>query len=573
MPNAARLSRRRSGRPSAVPWSRSSPAARRVSRVHPKLSWRVAGRPQTMPHPGAITAQQAFAVPRPPPDVVPKGKDNPVVLAMDEQAVELSTWAAGTWASGWFDGPLFMGYPALSLLAVLPEYRRMAKVLATECTRKWIKLGAADSKNKKKLDRVTALEAEMKRLDVRGAMRRLIELDAFFGRAHLFVDVGTDPDNRDELVKSIGNGRNGASKAKFAGERNFLRGVKPIEPVWCYPSRYNATNPLKDDWYAPQTWFVQGQEIHVSRLLRFVGREVPDLLKPAYMFGGVSLSQLMKPYVDRWITVVQSVVDILVSFSTSGIKTNLETLLKPSGGDMGLPERAELFANTRTNRGLMLIDKESEDFFQFNVPLSELEALLSKFQELLCSISGEPVVKLLGIQPAGLNASSEGELTSWFDWCEAFREKFCAPHLTTIIDFAQLSSIRRGRPGHHLVLRIPPGPRSPRGNRAPEGPSRDRRCVHRIRGVRSHGDPPGPAGRSRESVFRLGRDYAGAGRRSRGLGYGRSCDGLGIPRLGSANYPGARRGRADRSPRGRQDRCASGSDRAGRPQDRPAGQT
>ena len=45
--------------------------------------------PQTMPHPGAITAQQAFAVPRPPPDVVPKGKDNPVVLAMDEQAVEL----------------------------------------------------------------------------------------------------------------------------------------------------------------------------------------------------------------------------------------------------------------------------------------------------------------------------------------------------------------------------------------------------------------------------------------------------------------------------------------------------
>lgn len=35
--------------------------------------------------------------------------------------------------------------------------------------------------------------------------------------------------------------------------------------------------------------------------------------------------------------------------------------------------------------------------------------------------------------------SSEGEITSWLDWVEAFREKFCAEHLTTIIDFAQLS--------------------------------------------------------------------------------------------------------------------------------------
>ena len=40
------------------------------------------------------------------------------------------------------------------------------------------------------------------------------------------------------------------------------------------------------DWYKPSSWFVQGTEVHSTRLMTFIGREVPDLLKPAYSFGG-----------------------------------------------------------------------------------------------------------------------------------------------------------------------------------------------------------------------------------------------------------------------------------------------
>lgn len=407
-------------------------AAGRLLKIPPEvLAW-------AKRKPNRHQAGDLFTVPKPLPSVLPRGKDrSQAQMAFDSAQQDISVWAAGTYASGWFDGPTFMGYPALALLALLPEYRRMAEVLATECTRTWVKVTCKDATQKAKLDRVTALEAELEKFDVRGAMRRLIEIDAFFGRSHLFVDDGTDPDNRAELTTSIGNGRDDITKAKFKGNTGFLRGFKPIEPVWCYPARYNATNPLKDDWYAPQTWYCQAQEINATRLLRFVGREVPDLLKPSYMFGGVSLSQLMRPYVDRWIAVVQAVADVLVSFSTSGLKSNLNTLNQP-GGDK-LFERIELFNDLRNNRGMMLVDKDTEEFFQFNTPLSELEALVSKYQEFLCSMSGEPVVKLLGIQPAGLNASSQGELTSWWDWCEAFRLSFCAPHLTTILDFCQIN--------------------------------------------------------------------------------------------------------------------------------------
>ena len=39
----------------------------------------------------------------------------------------------------------------------------------------------------------------------------------------------------------------------------------------------------------------------------------------------------------------------------------------------------------------------------------------------MAAISRIPLVKLLGIQPAGLNASSEGELIAFEDWIASFQ--------------------------------------------------------------------------------------------------------------------------------------------------------
>jgi len=43
------------------------------------------------------------------------------------------------------------------------------------------------------------------------------------------------------------------------------------------------------------------------------------------------------------------------------------------------------------------------------------------------------------LDPAGLNASSQGELTSWRDYVAAFQEAFFAPNLKIILNFIQLS--------------------------------------------------------------------------------------------------------------------------------------
>jgi phage-related protein (TIGR01555 family) len=375
-----------------------------------------------------------FTLPTPPPRVIPRDHKG---LAMDDAIVEINGWAANQVYDGaYFNGVAWLGYTLLAELFQRPEYRRVSEVLATEMTRKWIKLKSTATDKESKTGRIKELDKELQRLDIRGAFRKVAELDGGFGRAHLYLDTG-DTDNGDELLTSIGNGRDAPTELKFKGKRGFLRAVKPVEPVWCYPAKYNSNDPLKPDWYNPQSWFCLGKEIHSTRLLTFVGREVPDLLKPSYSFGGLSLSQMAKPYIDNWLRTRQAVADLIWSFSVRGLKTNMADGLN-DGGDQ-LFKRAALFANFQSNQGVMLLDKDKEDFFNIVTPLGSLDVLQGQAQEHMCSVTGTPVVKLLGIQPAGLNASSQGELTTWYDWVAAFQEKFFREKLTKVIDFAQLS--------------------------------------------------------------------------------------------------------------------------------------
>ncbi|MGJ2408946.1 phage portal protein, partial [Salmonella enterica subsp. enterica serovar Paratyphi A] len=211
-----------------------------------------------------------------------------------------------------------------------------------------------------------------------------------------------------------------------------------IEPVWIYPTGYNAADPFEDGWYDPQSWNVMGRSVHKTRLLTFIGRPVPDLLKPAYSFGGISLSQMAYPYVENWLKTRQGVNDIITSFTQFVLKTGMDAVLSGGSADSMLA-RAAMFNNTRSNRGLLMIDKEAEEFENVSSPLSGLDALQAQSQEHMASVSHIPTVKLLGVQPAGLNASSEGELRSFYDWTHSFQEDLYRQNLHALLGLVMLS--------------------------------------------------------------------------------------------------------------------------------------
>lgn len=415
----------------------------------------------------------------PPPGVLPPNLEPKA--AMDSQ---LEAWAQtgytnvatgalfgvqNAFVSAFQEGVTFLGYAYLAELTQRPEYRRISERIAIEMTRKWIRLTVSsdDTKDenedgvdddtgeqlgtdakraskkrtrrtKKDLDkRVKEIDEELRRLNVREAFKKVAENDGWMGRAHIYLDTG-DTNDLDELRTPIGDGADEVSVAKFGGERDFLKAVKPVEAIWCYPSRYNASDPLQPDWYNPSMWFCMAKELHCSRLLTFVGREVPDILKPAYAFGGLALSQMAKPYVDNWLRTRQAVADLIESFSVSGIYTNMQGALSGSDGEEVFA-RVDMFNNTRSNRGSMVLDKDTEEFFNISTPLGTLDHLQAQSQEQMSSVCGIPIVVLLGITPTGLNASSEGEIRVFYDFIHAFQEQLFRRRLQTVINFVQLS--------------------------------------------------------------------------------------------------------------------------------------
>lgn len=388
-----------------------------------------------------------------------------LTMAMDNALVETVNWAVDGWAGEQLpdEGLAFLGYSYLAELAQRPEYRIMSETIADDATREWIdfdvvgdekqqrearerdpeghaeRMADPDEKKKRveaagKMDKVKALRDDQLRLEVKHRFYEQARNDGFMGRSHLFIDLGETGD--EELKTDIGDGRNEASRTKVP--KGAFKDLRTVEAMWTYPLMYNAQNPLQPHWYRPQNWYVMGREVHISRLPIFVGHPVPDILKPAYAFGGLSLTQIAKPYVDIWLRTKESVGDLIHAFSVMVLSTDVSTQLSPSSAGQ-LLARVAMFNMLRDNQGAFVVNKNTEDFKNVSAPLGGLHELQAQAQEHMAAVARIPLVKFTGIQPMGLNASSDGEIAVYDDSISAYQQRLFAPNLTTVINFEQLS--------------------------------------------------------------------------------------------------------------------------------------
>lgn len=321
----------------------------------------------------------------------------------------------------------FPGYQNLAALATRPEYRAFASTLSTELTREGIEITSKDrTKAKEMAEKIKELEEACEYYGVMGIIQKASEHDCFFGRGQISINIK----GADVSVPLILDPR--------TIKKGSLTGFSNIEPMWTSPSAYNALDPTAPDFYKPSTWWVLGREMHASRLLTIITRPLPDMLKPAYNFSGISMSQLAQPYVENWLRTRQSVSDLVDKFSRTFLKTNMAQVL--NGGEGGdVFDRVEMYVNMQSNLGLAVMDFESEDIVQVNTPLSGLADLQSQSQEHMCSVSKIPAIKLTGISPSGLNASSEGEIRSFYDDISSVQQSYYFSQLDTMLKVIQLS--------------------------------------------------------------------------------------------------------------------------------------
>ena len=388
---------------------------------------------------------------RPPviPDgVVPKGQKAQV--AMDDAAYASAKLAMDDWSSQPFGSQLyaysniegFPGYPYLMLLALRVEYRNMATALATELTREWITLNSTETAGEGTKKKIAEIEQKFTELGVQHVIRKAAEHDVLYGTGQILINI-KGADVKTPLVVDPRTIKKGS-----------LEGFKNCEPIWTTPLMYNALDPSRADFYQPSSWWVMGQHWDATRMLIVRTRDVPDIFKPAFNFSGISLSQLVEPYVNNWLRTRQSVSDLINNFSIVVLKTSMDQVL--TGGDDGsnLFARIKLFTATRSNKGLMALDKDREELEQLAVPLGGLHELQAQAQEQMCAASREPAVVMTGISPSGFGNVAEGEIRIWYDWIRAQQEAHYRSILETMLRIVQISMY--GEVDPEIVLEFNP---------------------------------------------------------------------------------------------------------------------
>lgn len=327
--------------------------------------------------------------------------------------------------------PQFLGYGVLQNIAQNGLIRACIGTVADDMTRTWIELQREGEDFDKEDTTVSDIMAELKKLKLQNVLHEAVELAGYEGGAFIFIDTGAEGE---DLEKPL-------NKTAYSAE--LTKGCRlkfvSIDPVNVFPAEYNSNNPLKADYYKPSFWWVLGQKIHSSRLLRIVGNEVPVLLKPAYNFLGIPQAQILWDYVLHFQECRAAEARLITKFSLLVFKTKLlDDVLFSSGATTQLDARMKYAMQNMSNDGILTVDMESEDLVKLETPLVGVTDIVRQALEFLAAINRTPAVKLLGISPSGFNATGESDIRNYYDHIASMQEKMLREQLQTILDCVQL---------------------------------------------------------------------------------------------------------------------------------------
>ena len=356
---------------------------------------------------------------------VPLTNAGEAVKAAMDAALETSghfTTIRNAVASGGIDAyPQFLGYAYLSGLQQNGFIRAGVEGLADDMTARFIELIRTSDIENNDDDKINKINEYLNAFQIKELFNKAAALCGYFGGCLIYVDT----DDEDLL-----------SALDEKSLNHSIKGYVLIEPINIYPGRYNSTNPLRADYFIPETWFVLGQEVHASRLLYLAADEVSMLLKPAYNFFGIAPAQIAADSVSHFIKDREAASRLLHKYSLLVFKTDMGSALY-SGNPEELYSRVKVLADFRDNNSVIIIDKEDEDIVTVTTSLAGVTDVVRLSLELMPIMFRQPLTKFLGISPGGMNATGESDENNWNEYVLSQCEKQLRKPVKRLLELIQ----------------------------------------------------------------------------------------------------------------------------------------
>lgn len=293
-----------------------------------------------------------------------------------------------------------------------------------DSTRKWREWHA-------KTGQIDLLEKLENKHKIKLKVNRALKMAGLYGGAALYFDLGDDQSEPLDL-KNV--------------KRDQLRFITVM-------TRNELTNgelerdPLSDNYGRPQYYTVQRKDgtqvrFHYSRLVIFHGAESPS---PNQAWGDSRLLPVfdaLKQFEGTAANIASLVYEAKIDvFSING----LTQLVQDAGNLDKLVQRYTTLATLKGNNGMMVIDKENEDYNQKTMTFAGLTDIMDKFQQNISGAAGYPRAILFGTSTGGLGSTGELELSSYYDRINAEQENDIQPAME-LLDEVVIRSALGSRP-------------------------------------------------------------------------------------------------------------------------------
>ena len=183
--------------------------------------------------------------------------------------------------------------------------------------------------------------------------------------------------------------------------------------------------------------------VHNSKIIRFIGRELPYIEKVNTMYWGESEIEAIYNEIVNRDNVSQNMASLTFRANRDYQETDsLDQMLAFNN-----PQAQEQFWNTlqaqsvlESNFGLRLINK-GDTIHNQQYSFAGLPEVYDRMMMNIAGASRTPVTKLFGRSPAGMNATGESDLKNYYDHIDTLRESKLRPILEDLLKIIFKSAI------------------------------------------------------------------------------------------------------------------------------------
>lgn len=306
-------------------------------------------------------------------------------------------------------------------------FGKVVDIPADDATREW-RSWQAES------DEIELLEAEEKRLDVRGKVRQALIWSRLYGGAALLPALPGDP-SQEIILDRIGKG---AIKALTVLHR------------WEISAQGRIRDPFSPYYGEPEYYTVSGADgvqtrIHPSRVIRITGRRIGSNATGDDVWGDSVWTQMQDAIIAA--DGGASVISALLNEAKIDVvrQPNLMEGMVTAAYENTLIRRYTLVNVLKSISNTLILDKDDE-WSQKQISWGGLPDTVMLLLNIMAGAADIPVTRLLGRSASGLNATGENDLRNYYDQVRAKQTLQIGPAINTLDEMLIRSALGSRNP-------------------------------------------------------------------------------------------------------------------------------